>query len=230
MIVGASPETDGQILRLSEAMYRKFDLKRVYFSSYIPVVEDPLLPTKQAGLLREHRLYQADWLMRFYGFDSAEITPVGENLPTEYDPKCAWALRNMQEFPVEVNTASVEMLLRVPGIGAKGAYKIVAARRYATLTFGDLKKMKIVLKRARHFITCGGKFYGLEGIERVRNALTAAERTENAVQLSLFEGENALRLETGEGALLALKTEEKEKRFLLTSTPEIARSALLGEL
>lgn len=230
MIVGASPETDGQILRLSEAMYRKFDLKRVYFSSYIPVVEDPLLPTKQAGLLREHRLYQADWLMRFYGFDSAEITPVGENLPTEYDPKCAWALRNMQEFPVEVNTASVEMLLRVPGIGAKGAYKIVAARRHATLTFGDLKKMKIVLKRARHFITCGGKFYGLEGIERVRNALTAAERTENAVQLSLFEGENALRLDTGEGALLALKAEEKEKRFLLTSTPEIARSALLGEL
>ena len=230
MIVGASPETDGQIIRLSEAMYRKFDLKRVYFSSYIPVVDDPILPTKQAGLLREHRLYQADWLLRFYGFTSEEISPIGENLATEYDPKCAWALRNMQEFPVEVNKASVEQLLRVPGIGAKGAYKIVAARRHATLTFADLKKMRIVLKRARHFITCAGKFYGLEGRERVSMALTAAEQAETAKQLSLFEGENALHLPVGEKEIFALKVDEKEKKFLLSSTPEIARSALLGEL
>ena len=149
MIVGASPETDGQILRLTEFMYRKYDLKRVYYSAYLPVVQDPLLPNETAGLLREHRLYQADWLMRFYGFDSSEILPVGENLATEYDPKCAWALRNLQLFPVEVNRASVEQLLRVPGIGAKGAYKIIAARKHATLNFDDLKKMRIVLKRAR---------------------------------------------------------------------------------
>ena len=229
MIVGASPETDGQILRLSEAMYRKFDLKRVYFSSYIPVVNDPLLPTKQTGLLREHRLYQADWLMRFYGFDSEEISPLDGNLPMEYDPKCAWALRNMQHFPVEVNTASVETLLRVPGIGAKGAYKIVAARKHTTLTFANLKKMRIVLKRARHFITCAGKFYGLEGEERVRAALVVAERTENAEQLSLFESEERLLLLENEERL-ALKAQETDKKFLLSSTPEIARSALLGDL
>jgi hypothetical protein len=120
--------------------------------------------------------------------------------------------------------------LRVPGIGAKGAYKIVAARRHATLTFADLKKMRIVLKRARHFITCAGKFYGLEGRERVSMALTAAEQAETAEQLSLFEGENALRLPVGEKEIFALKVDEKEKKFLLSSTPEIARSALLGEL
>lgn len=229
MIVGASPETDGQILRLSEAMYRKFDLKRVYFSSYIPVVNDPLLPVKQAGLLREHRLYQADWLMRFYGFDSEEIAPLNANLPMEYDPKCAWALRNMQHFPVEVNKASVEMLLRVPGIGAKGAYKIVAARKHTTLTFADLKKMRIVLKRARHFITCAGKFYGLEGEERIRTALTVAERIENAVQLSLFEEEGRPLL-LGADEKLLLKDKVADKKFLLSSTPEIARSVLVGEL
>ena len=229
MIVGASPETDGQILRLSEAMYRRFDLKRVYFSSYIPVVDDPLLPAKQAGLLREHRLYQADWLMRFYGFESEEIAPLNANLPMEYDPKCAWALRNMQHFPVEVNTASVETLLRVPGIGAKGAYKIVAARKHTTLTFADLKKMRIVLKRARHFITCAGKFYGLEGEEKVRAALTVAERTENAVQLSLFDGEERLLFLEKEERLL-LKDRGTDENFLLSSTREIARSVFLGEL
>ena len=223
MIVGASPESDGQILRLSESLYRKFDLKRVYYSSYIPVVQDPLLPTKVTGLLREHRLYQADWLMRFYGFDAEEISPSGENLPMEYDPKCAWALRNMQFFPVEVNRADVATLLRVPGIGAKGAYKIVAARRHATLTFEALKKMRIVLKRAKHFITCGGKFYGEDDPLRVRAALTVAERLESAAQLSLFDGAEKSTLSLG------VATEE-EKRFLLTSTPEIARSALTGQL
>lgn len=229
MIVGASPETDGQILRLTEAMYRKFDLKRVYFSSYAPVVKDPLLPTVQTGLLREHRLYQADWLLRFYGFESEEIVPEGTNLPMEYDPKCAWALRNMQYFPVEVNTASVEMLLRVPGIGAKGAYKIVSARKHATLTFADLKKMRIVMKRARHFLTCNGKFYGYDREERVRLALTVAERADGAKQLSLFESEEGISL-LGGGAFLSLNGKETDEKFLLTSTPAIARSALLGEL
>ena len=128
MIVGASPEADGQILRLSQAMYRKFSLKRVYFSAYIPVVKHSLLPDKTAGLLREHRLYQADWLLRFYGFSAEEIAGEGENLPEEYDPKCAWALRHMELFPVEINRAPLEMLLRVPGIGTVGAYKIINPR------------------------------------------------------------------------------------------------------
>lgn len=229
MIVGASPETDGQILRLSEFMYRNYDLKRVYYSSYVSVVKDPLLPDDGAGLLREHRLYQADWLLRFYGFTCDEISPKGENLPAEYDPKCAWALRNMQYFPVEINKASVEQLLRVPGIGAKGAYKIVAARKYAALTFDDLKKMRIVLKRAKHFITCNGKFCGTEGAERVRTQLILAERTDGAKQLSLFDGADGSRL-LPESETLSLLASPKEKQFLLNSSPEVAMSALTGQL
>ena len=229
MIVGASPETDGKILRLSESLYRKFSLKRVYFSSYVPVVKDPLLPTVTTGLLREHRLYQADWLLRFYGFDSTEIVGEGENLATEYDPKCAWALRNMHLFPVEVNRADVETLLRVPGIGAKGAYKIVAARRFAALTFTDLQKMRIVLKRARHFITCNGRFYGIENEERLRTALAVAERLDGAKQLSLFDGDERALFRKSECQSIALSVGEGEKKFLLTSTAEIAKSALNGQ-
>ncbi len=188
MIVGASPESDGQILRLTEYLYRRLGLKRVYYSSYIPVVASPLLPAKPTGLLREHRLYQADWLIRFYGFDVNELCGEGENLSEDYDPKCAWALKNMHLFPVEINTAPLEMLLRVPGIGAKSAYKITEARRFAKLDFDNLAKMRIVLKRARHFITCKGKFYGAEG-EAVRTALMIDERSRpggSAEQLSMF--------------------------------------------
>ena len=186
LIVGASPESDGQILKLSQAMYRRFSLKRVYFSSYIPVVRHSLLPDRCAGLLREHRLYQADWLMRFYGFSAEEIAGENENLPEEYDPKCAWALKNMQLFPVEINKAPLEALLRVPGIGTLGAYKIIKARKYAALDFDDLAKMRIVLKRAKHFITCGGKFYGSENISAVKTMLMLEEKSERYEQLSLF--------------------------------------------
>ncbi len=200
LIVGASPESDGQILKLSEAIYRRFSLKRVYYSSYIPVVKHSLLPDKCAGLLREHRLYQADWLMRFYGFSAEEIAGEGENLPEEYDPKCAWALKNMQFFPVEVNKAPVEALLRVPGIGTLGAYKIIKARKYAALDFDDLAKMRIVLKRARHFITCGGKFYGSENAAAVKTMLMLEEKSEKYEQLSMF------------------------------SSPEVSLSALTGQL
>ena len=200
MIVGASPETDGQILRLSEALYRKFSLKRVYYSAYVPVVRHSLLPEKCTGLLREHRLYQADWLLRFYGFTAGELAPPGGNLPEEYDPKCAWALRNMQLFPVEVNTAPLEMLLRVPGIGAMGAYRIVKARKFTSLRFEDLARMRVVLKRAKHFITCGGKFYGAERFSAVRTLLALESREETYEQLSFF------------------------------STPEAAHSALTGQL
>lgn len=187
MIVGASPETDGHILRLTEYLYRHMYLKRVYYSSYIPVVKSNLLPAAPAGLLREHRLYQADWLIRFYGFDVDEICGEGENLSPDYDPKCAWALRNMHLFPVEINRAPLEMLLRVPGIGAKSAYKIIQARKFAALDFDNLAKMRIVLKRAKHFITCKGRFFGLE-YAAAKTALMIDEkcRTEQSEQLSLF--------------------------------------------
>ncbi len=191
MIIGASPESDGQILRLTEALYRNMGLKRVYYSSYVPVVASPKLPATGAGLLREHRLYQADWLIRFYGFDVAEICGEGENLAEEYDPKCAWALKNMQLFPVEVNSAPLETLLRVPGIGARGAYRIVNARRYGALDFDNLAKMRVVLKRAKHFITCKGKFYGSENGSVVKAALALEAAGRSAEQLSMFSAPEA---------------------------------------
>ncbi|MBO5027436.1 MAG: putative DNA modification/repair radical SAM protein [Clostridia bacterium] len=199
MIIGASPEADGQILRLTNALYQKNGLKRVYYSSYVPVVRDNALPDVGAGQLREHRLYQADWLLRFYGFSVEEIVGEGENLSMEYDPKCAWALRNMHLFPVEINRAPLETLLRVPGIGAKNAYKIMEARKYTTLRFEDLTKMRVALKRAKHFITCDGKFFGTENETAVRGLLAAAETQENAEQLDLFG-----MLSTPQNALIAL--------------------------
>ena len=191
LIVGASPESDGRILRLSEAMYRKFSLKRVYYSAYVPVVRHALLPKTCTGLLREHRLYQADWLLRYYGFTAEEIAGEGENLPEEYDPKCAWALKNMHLFPVEINAAPLEMLLRVPGIGTLGAYKILKARRFGQIGFDDLAKMRVVLKRARHFITCSGKFYGSENPATVRTMLQLAADTRPFEQLSMFSAPEA---------------------------------------
>lgn len=194
MIVGASPETDGQILRLTEGLYDTYRLKRVYYSSYVPVnFKNANLPAVNAKLLREHRLYQADWLLRFYGFTAGEI--VGEDgfLEEEYDPKCAWALRHMDKFPVEVNAAPVETLVRVPGIGIRTAYRIREARKYARLGYEDLKKMRVVLKRARHFITAGGKFYGEENYGRLRGALLLTERTDNAEQLSFLNGQEIVK-------------------------------------
>ena len=186
MIVGASPEADGQILRLTQALYRNMQLKRVYYSSYLPVVEDSLLPSKAVGQLREHRLYQADWLLRFYGFSVEEIINESENLSMELDPKCAWALRNMHLFPMEINDAPLESLLRVPGIGTRNAHKIIQARRFTTLSFEDLIKMKIALKRAKHFITCNGKFYGAKNETAVKGLLLSAENSESATQTDMF--------------------------------------------
>ncbi len=198
MIIGASPESDGQILKLSEALYRNLDMRRVYYSSYIPVVKSSKLPDTGAGLLREHRLYQADWLIRFYGFDVDEICSENENLSPEYDPKCAWALRNMHLFPVEINTAPLETLLRVPGIGAKSAYKIIEARRFAYLDFDNLAKMRVVLKRAKHFITCKGKFYGTDNFAAVKTTLALEGGKELNEQLSMFsEPDTALSVITG---------------------------------
>ncbi len=186
MIIGASPETDGQILKLTQALYRNMNLRRVYYSSYIPVVQSSKLPAVGAGLLREHRLYQADWLIRFYGFDVDEIVGENQNLSPEYDPKCAWALRNMHLFPVEINTAPLTTLLRVPGIGAKSAYKIIEARKFAALDYDNLVKMRVVLKRAKHFITCKGKFYGSENELQVKTSLLLAGRSEISEQTSMF--------------------------------------------
>lgn len=187
MIIGASPETDGQIIRLSEGLYDKFKLKRVYYSSYVPTNDKTsLLPTTPVGLLREHRLYQADWLLRFYGFKANEIANEKENLDLSIDPKCGWALKNMQLFPVEINTAPPEVLLRVPGIGFKSASKIVAARKYSKLDFCDLVKMRVVLKRAVHFITCNGKFAGQEKFSAVKNLLVLSEKSQTYEQMSMF--------------------------------------------
>ena len=160
MIIGATPESDYQILRLSESLYRKYSLKRVFFSAYMPVVESSLLPSldTKPPLLREHRLYQADWLLRFYGFTANEILDEkNPNFNPFLDPKCNWAVHHMELFPVEVNTAPYEMLLRVPGIGVRSAKRIVAARRTGSLDFDALKRIGVVLKRAQYFILCRGK-------------------------------------------------------------------------
>ncbi len=160
MIVGATPESDYQMLAVAEALYQKFGLKRVFYSAYISVNEDSSLPALPGGppLLREHRLYQADWLMRYYGFDASELLSESQpNFNVFLDPKCDWALRHLEQFPVEVNLAGYETLLRVPGMGVKSVGRIVAARKTAALTFADLKKMGVVLKRAQYFITCSGK-------------------------------------------------------------------------
>ena len=160
LIVGATPESDYQMVTVAEALYRNFGLKRVFYSAFIKVNEDSLLPDLPDGppLLREHRLYQADWLMRYYGFRASELlNEKHPNFNVFLDPKCDWALQNLGEFPVEVNRASYETLLRVPGIGVKSAMRIVAARKQTRLRFEDLKKLGVVLKRAVYFITCSGR-------------------------------------------------------------------------
>jgi len=160
MIVGATPENDYQMISVAEALYRNYDLKRVFYSAFVRVNDDSLLPSLPGGppLLREHRLYQADWLMRFYGFQAGELLSEKQpNFNVFLDPKCDWALRHMEQFPVEVNRADYYTLLRVPGIGVKSARRIVAARKNAMLDFPDLKKVGVVLKRAVYFITCRGR-------------------------------------------------------------------------
>ncbi|ETT72066.1 putative DNA modification/repair radical SAM protein [Paenibacillus sp. FSL R7-277] len=166
MIVGATPDTDYQILNLTEGLYRKYALKRVFFSAYTPVVEDSLLPAldTKPPLLREHRLYQADWLLRFYGFKANELLDEAvPNFNPLLDPKCSWAVNHREQFPVEINRAPYEMLLRVPGIGVRSAQRIVKARRAGSLDFHALKKLGVVIKRAQFFITCKDK--PLEGLK-----------------------------------------------------------------
>ncbi|MCH5188470.1 MAG: putative DNA modification/repair radical SAM protein [Oscillospiraceae bacterium] len=160
MIIGATPDSDFQIIRLSEALYKSYGLKRVFYSAYVPVGNHPILPKDiKPPLLREHRLYQADWLLRFYGFKAEEIlSESNDHLDPLLDPKCFWAINHLENFPVEINSAPYEMLLRVPGIGVRSAQRIVTARRTANLRFEDLAKLRVQLKRAIYFITCNGKY------------------------------------------------------------------------
>ena len=195
LIVGATPETDLQILRLSTAMYQKYALKRVFYSAYLPVVEHKNLPalTTRPPLLREHRLYQADWLLRYYHFQAEELLDEQEpNFNPYLDPKCGWAIRHPERFPVEVNRAEYETLLRVPGIGVKSARRIVTARRSGRLDFAGLKKLGVVMKRAKYFTLCSGKaFPGIrmehDAILRALLSDAALETMGQADQLSLFD-------------------------------------------
>ena len=197
MIIGATPDSDRHILSLTQALYDKYRLKRVFYSAYVPVVESSLLPAldTKPPLLREHRLYQADWLLRFYGFRAEELLDEAEpNFNPLVDPKCTWALRHPEFFPVEVNDAGREELLRVPGIGPVSARRILYARRARRLEHEDLKRLGVVMKRAQYFITCKGKMLpGLpRGQDGVLRSLVASERAAlppwEGEQLSLFEG------------------------------------------
>ena len=216
MIIGASPDSDYQILRLSEGLYRRYALKRVFFSAYVPVVQSPLLPPADTPppLWREHRLYQADWLLRFYGFAADELLDEQHQSFHPYvDPKCHWALRHGDFFPLEVNRASFEELLRVPGIGVKGAWRILHARRACALTWDALARIGIVLKRAQYFLLCQGRRY--HDMARDRESVWMAmmsgreqalfRRQHGAVrQLSLFAPEAAEPQLAGEEAIACL--------------------------
>ena len=161
MIIGATKETDLDIMAKSEALYKSYDLKRVFYSAYIPVNKDKVLPMlKTPPLVRENRLYQADWLLRFYGFRVKDLLDEDNpNFNILMDPKANWALRHLNEFPKEINTVSYYDLLKVPGIGIKSAKRIIACRKNFKITFNDLKKMGVVIKRAKYFITCNGKYF-----------------------------------------------------------------------
>ena len=189
LIIGATPDSDRTILRLSQALYEKVSLKRVYYSAYIPAVSGPNLPAiAKPPLLREHRLYQADWLLRFYQFKADEIlTDEAPDFDLDLDPKACWALRHPECFPVEVNRASYHALLRVPGIGVTSARRICAARRHAYLSYDTLRRLGIVLKRAKYFITCKGKYYGTSTDPAfIRRQLTLREAPAAYEPMSLF--------------------------------------------
>lgn len=199
MIIGATPENDFQIMSVAEGLYKKFSLKRVFYSAFVNVNNNSNLPTTAGGppLLREHRLYQADWLLRYYNFEVSEL--LSEDRPDFnifLDPKCDWALRHLEYFPVEINRASYQTLLRVPGIGYKSAERIVKARKMNKLTFDDLKKIGVVLKRALYFITCSGKMmyntkleenYICENLMRDQTQIPRDIREGGYQQLSFFD-------------------------------------------
>lgn len=196
LIIGATPDNDLHILNLTQSLYDRYRLKRVFYSAYVPVVENTLLPSldTKPPLLREHRLYQADWLLRFYGFRAHEL--LDESAPDFdplLDPKCCWAMRHPEFFPVEVNRADYEALLRVPGIGVVSARRILVARRAGLLRTEDLKKLGVVMKRAQYFLTCSGRLATPLRLSQsgILSSLMAVERNTlpapQLEQLSLFD-------------------------------------------
>lgn len=193
MIIGATPETDLQVVETASQLYKQFSLKRVYYSGYVPVLNDARLPATdtRVPMLRENRLYQTDWLMRFYGFKAGEIVNAQHpNLDLEIDPKLGWALRNMNVFPIDVNTADVQLVMRVPGIGVKSAQKIVSARKYGLLRWDMLKSFGIALNRAKYFIACKGAQPSLHDYtpQAVRRMILAGAQTKaNAIQPLQFK-------------------------------------------
>lgn len=198
MIIGAGGESDQSILTTSENLYRTFKMKRVYYSAYVPVVSSPILPDKLTAppLAREHRIYQADWLLRFYGFTVSELFGKDSaNLDPDLDPKVTWALRNLDQFPIEINKASYETLMRIPGIGNISARRIIRQRRVRAVRFEDLKKMGVVMKRAKYFVLCCGRYYGDRRFEpeTIRSSML---QMESGLQISMFDSDWK-QLETG---------------------------------
>ena len=219
MIIGATGESDYQIMSVSEALYGRFKMKRVFYSAYVGVNEDSRLPAGGTlpPLLREHRLYQADWLIRFYGFKAAELLSKRQpNFNLLLDPKCDWAVRHLEAFPVEVMTADYYQLLRVPGLGVNSARRICRARRYGGLRFEDLKKMGVVLKRAMYFITCQGRVYMPFRMDErfiTTNLLGLKERLpENVVR----SGDTFRQLNLFDDFHLQMPVEQEDKRKVLT--------------
>ncbi len=194
MIVGATSESDLELLGKSESLYKNYDLKRVFYSAYIPVNKDKLLPAiNNPPLVRENRLYQADWLLRFYNYKVDDLlSSDNPNFNILLDPKADWALRHLNEYPKEINEASYYDLLKIPGIGPKNARKIISNRKYYKLEFNDLKKMNISLKRAKYFITCNGKYFTDTNIfnKKIIEANLVLEDkviSNEGIQLSLFQ-------------------------------------------
>ena len=219
MIIGATGESDYQIMSVSEALYGRFKMKRVFYSAYVGVNDDSRLPAvgTMPPLLREHRLYQADWLIRFYGFKAAELLSKRQpNFNLLLDPKCDWAVRHLEAFPVEVMTADYYQLLRVPGLGVNSARRICRARRYGGLRFEDLKKMGVVLKRAMYFITCQGRIYMPFRMDErfiTTNLLGLKERLpENVVR----SGDTFRQLNLFDDFHLQMPVEQEDKRQVLT--------------
>ncbi len=195
MVVGATPESDMEILFQSHQFYQQMQLKRVYYSGYVPISHDSRLPAigTPVPMIRENRLYQADWLMRFYGFHVAEIVnPMHPQLDMDIDPKLSWALRNMQVFPVDINKADLQLILRIPGIGVDSANKIVSARKFSKLNWDHLKKLGIALRKARHFIVCNSPdferkdFLPTQLKQRILSMGTSKYKPDFSPQLQLF--------------------------------------------
>jgi putative DNA modification/repair radical SAM protein len=190
LIIGATPDSDYKIMKLSSSLYKKFSLKRVYYSAYVPVTQnDSRLPAiLKPPLKRENRLYQADWLLRFYKFSVDEI--IDEANPyfeDNFDPKITWALRNLQLFPIEINKADYYTLLRIPGVGIRSAQRIVSSRKFAKLRYEDLKKLGVVLKRAKFFITCDGKYFLKKSLDDNSIKLNLLTENKSAEQAGLFD-------------------------------------------